>query len=160
MLGKSKVKNRRRILLFCKDPKSRNDVVMLLSSHNYLVDIVENYEDLKFRMVNYKPSLLIADVDLLPRDSHEMLELFSKARKKPVFLLINSNENSNRVKSYIDQVDDLLTMPIDADKMYRKVTRAANYNKMQHDIEYHSGIVFILKLLIPILMLLAFMLAK
>ena len=105
--------------------------------------------------------IFIADVDQLPNDPNTVINLFRKARKSPVFLIINRLNSIDKIRSYLDSgVDDLLTMPIDADKLYRKVKRAAEYNRMQHEIEYHSGMVFILKMLIPVLMTIVFIITN
>lgn len=156
-----KVKNRHRVLLFCEDQLVTNDVLMLLSSHGYLVDTADNYEEVCAKLLNYKHSILIADVDQLPEDPNTVFNLFRKARKSPVFLLINRLNSVEKIRAYLDAgVDDLLSMPIDADKLYRKVKRAAEYNRMQHEIEYHSGMVFILKMLIPVLMTIVFIITN
>lgn len=156
-----KVKNRHRVLLFCEDQLVTNDVLMLLSSHGYLVDIASSYDDVSTKLINYKHSIFIADVDQLPDDPNSVINLFRKARKSPVFLLINRLNSVDKIRSYLDSgVDDLLSMPIDADKLYRKVKRAAEYNRMQHEIEYHSGMVFILKMLIPVLMTIVFIITN
>lgn len=133
---------------------------MLLSAHEYLVDLADTEEEAKELFVNYKHSILIADVDLLPDVPQTFISVFKEARKKPVFLLINRNERSDQVLSYLTEgVDDLLTMPIYSDKLYRKVKRAAEYNSMQHDIEYHSGMVFLLKMLIPVIIVITFLIS-
>ncbi len=151
------MKNRHRVLLFCEDTVVANDVLMLLSSHGYLVDNASDYDEVCAKLINYKHSIIIADVDQLPDDPTHVQQLFRKARKSPVFLLINRQNSADKIRAYLDNgVDDLLSMPIDADKLYRKVKRAAEYNRMQHEIEYHSGMVFILKMLIPVLMTIVF----
>ncbi|MGM0442771.1 MAG: hypothetical protein ACQEQV_01110 [Fibrobacterota bacterium] len=151
-----RVKNRHRVLLLCRDRDVSNDVLMLLSSHGYLVDLAESEAYALDLFLNYKHSIIIADVDLIPRNTADFSEVFHRARKKPVFLLINRNERSEKVLSYLRAgVDDLLTLPIYPDKLYRKVKRAAEYNKMQHDIEYHSGMVFLLKMLLPVVIAVA-----
>ncbi len=156
-----KVKNRHRVLLLSQDSHNSNDIFMLLSSHGYLVDVVATFEAASLKILNYKPSIFIADIALLPPMPQETIEVFNEARKHPVFLLINDDEKSPIVQSYLESsVDDLLTMPMEADKLYHKVKRAANYNRMQHEIAYHSGIVFMLKLIIPILMVIVFILTN
>ncbi|MGM0461654.1 MAG: hypothetical protein ACQEQ4_04460 [Fibrobacterota bacterium] len=155
-----KVKNRHRVLLLSTDTEVTNDILMLLSAHYYLVDLAKDEARARDLFVNYKHSILIADVDLIPDTPQSFIPLFKAARKKPVFLLINRNERSDKVLSYLQNgVDDLLTMPIYSDKLYRKVKRAAEYNRMQHDIEYHSGMVFLLKMLIPVIIVITFLLS-
>lgn len=156
-----KVKNRHRVLLFCEDQLVTNDVLMLLSSHGYLVDTADSYDEVCSKLINYKHSIFLADVDQLPEDPDVVYNLFRKARKSPVFLLINRLNSVELIRAYLDAgVDDLLSMPIDADKLYRKVKRAAEYNRMQHEIEYQSGMVFILKMLIPVLMTIVFIITN
>lgn len=150
----NKIKNRNRVLIFSDSSSDVNNIQMSLSSHGYLVDNVSNFEEATKKMINYKPSIFIADVDLLPVTPYSVTQIFNKAKKHPVFLLINRGENKKNTKVYLDYgVDDLLTIPFSADKLYRKVKRAADYNRMQHLIEYHSGMLFMLKLITPIILL-------
>lgn len=156
-----KVKNRHRVLLACKDKKITNNVLMLLSSHNYFVELADSYSELESKMVSYKPSILIADVNLLPQNPMVLQLLFNKAKKKPVQLLIEDNENQPIVKDYLKYgVDDLLTVPFDAAKLYRKVKRAAEYNQMQHSLEYHSGMFFMFLLSLPILITIIYLISN
>lgn len=158
---KNGVKNRHRVILYAKDNDILNNIQMLLSSHGYLVDTVKSFEDLSARMINYKPSILIADVDLLPESTLLINDVFNKAKKKPVFLIINSGEDNLSTQRYLKYgVDDILTIPFNGDKLYRKVKRAAEYNHMQHLVEYHSGMLFMLKLISPIILVFLIILAN
>lgn len=158
---KKNVKNRHRVLLASSDKHITDNVLMLLSSHGYFVETAETYEILSEKMINYKPSILIADVELLPTNPMVLTQLFNQAKKKPVQLLIDRDESAPIVKEYLHSgIDDLLTIPFDANKLYRKVKRAAEYNRMQHDIEYHSGMSFILKMMIPIVIAIVFFLTN
>jgi len=157
----NKVKNRHRVLLASPDKKIIDNVLMLLSSHGYFVETAVSYDELADKMVNYKPSILIADVEVLPANPMTLSELFNMAKKRPVQLLIDRDENAPIVREYLfSGVDDLLTIPFDASKLYRKVKRAAEYNRMQHEIEYHSGMLFILKMMIPIIITIVFILTS
>lgn len=157
----NKVKNRHRVLLASADKKIIDNVLMLLSSHGYFVDTATTFDELADKMVNYKPSILITDVELLPSNPMVMNQLFNKAKKRPVQLLIDRDESAQIVREYLfSGVDDLLTIPFDAAKLYRKVKRAAEYNRMQHEIEYHSGMLFILKMMIPIIITIVFILTS
>lgn len=156
-----KVKNRHRVLLASPDKSITDNVLMLLSSHGYFVDTACDYQQLSEKMVNYKPSILIADVELLPTNPMQLAQLFNLAKKKPVQLLIDRDENAPIVREYLHSgIDDLLTIPFDSNKLYRKVKRAAEYNRMQHDIEYHSGMLFILKMMLPIFIVIIFFIAN
>lgn len=156
-----KVKNRHRVLLASPDKHITDNVLMLLSSHGYYVDTASDYSELSEKMVNYKPSILIADVELLPPNPMQLNQLFNLAKKKPVQLLIDRDENAPIVREYLHSgIDDLLTIPFDSSKLYRKVKRAAEYNRMQHDIEYHSGMLFILKMMLPIFIVIIFFIAN
>lgn len=155
MLGK--IKSRQRVLLFSTVPTVNDNIFMLLTSHEYVVDVVFDYAVVCEKLVHYKPAIFIADVDLIPEHPEELMNIFVKAKKRPVFLLINRDETSNKVQIYLNYcTDDVLTIPFHADKLYRKVRRAVIYNRMQNDIQYYSGMVFILKLIIPILLILMF----
>jgi len=155
------VKNRHRVLLASSDKHITDNVLMLLSSHGYFVDTAMTYDEVSEKMVNYKPSILIIDVDLLPSNPATLMQLYNKAKKKPVQLLIDRDESAPIVKEYLHSgIDDLLTVPFDADKLYRKVKRAADYNRMQHEIEYHSGMLFMLKMMIPIIISIMFILTN
>ncbi len=156
-----KFKNRHRVLLASPDKSITDNVHMLLSSHGYYVDTASSYDELEEKMINYKASILIADVELLPTNPLILSQLYNTAKKKPVQLLIDRDENAPIVQEYLRTgIDDLLTIPFDADKLYRKVKRAAEYNRMQHDIEYHSGMLFILKLILPLFIAIVFFLAN
>lgn len=157
----NKVKNRHWVLIFSDRSDMVNNIQMLLSSHGYLVDLAESFDEATEKMINYKPSIFIADVDRLPTIPYSVTDVFNKAKKHPVFLLINNSENSKKTKMYLDYgVDDLLTIPFTADKLYRKVKRAAAYNRMQHEIEYHSGMLFILKLIFPLIIIFMYLLSQ
>jgi DNA-binding NtrC family response regulator len=156
-----KVKNRHRVLLASPDKQITDNVLMLLSSHGYFVDTAEDYDTLAEKMVNYKPSILIADVEILPANPLVLSQLYNKAKKRPVQLLIDRDENAPIVQEYLHTgIDDLLTIPFDSNKLYRKVKRAAEYNRMQHDIEYHSGMLFILKMMLPLFLAIVFFLSN
>ncbi len=132
---------------------------MLLSSHGYFVDSSSTFEETSEKIINYKPSIFIADAELLPQTPYSVTEVFNKAKKHPVFLLINHGEELTSTKRYLDYgIDDLLTIPFSADKLYRKVKRAADYNRMQHLVEYHSGMLFMLKLIIPLILIIIYLL--
>ena len=155
----NKVKNRHRVLLISNNEEVKKNFPLLLSSHGYLVDIAEDFPEAQEKMMQYKPSIFIGDITLLPDNPDMVVALFKQAKKFPVFLLIENEKRTQKQKEYIDSgVDDVLAYPYDADKLYYKINRAANYNRMQHEIAYHSGMIFILKFMLPIFLLIMYLL--
>ena len=153
----NKVKNRYRVLILSNTPKIKRDFSILLSSHGYLVDVVSSFKEAEEKLIQYKPSIFLSEIDLLPYNSKEITVVFKKTKKIPVFLVIDSGKTEKKLTRYIDDIDDILLYPYDADTLYYKIKRAANYNNMQHEIAYHSGMIFILKFMIPIFLLIVYL---
>ena len=154
----NKVKNRYRVLILTNTTKVKRDFSLLLSSHGYLVDIVTTFSEAEEKLTQYKPSIFLSEITLLPTNPLEVTSVFKRIKKIPVFLVIDFGDAHKKIKRYIEHdIDDILLFPYDANTLYYKIKRAASYNRMQHEIAYHSGMIFILKFMLPIFLLIVYL---
>jgi len=151
-----KVKDRRKVLILSEKKEVENDICMILSSHGYSPDITADLDRAKEKMVYYKPSLFIADVTLLPDFPVEILTTFTIARKTPTFLIIDDGKSKEKLNKYAEYSDDILRIPFGDDNIYYKIKKAVSHNDLIHDNHYYQGMFLLLKLMTPLLILLAF----
>jgi DNA-binding NtrC family response regulator len=151
-----KVKDRQKVLILSLKKEIENDISMILSSHGYAPDITSETEIAKEKMIYYKPSLFIADIELLPEFPVQLLSIFTKARKTPTFLIIDDSKFKEKLNKYAEYSDDILKFPFTDDNIYYKINKAVQHNKLIHDNHYYQGMFLMLKLMSPLLVLLAF----
>jgi len=151
-----KVKDRQKVLILSEKKEIENDISMILSSHGYLPNITSDLDDAKERMLYYKPSLFIADIELLPNFPAKILSLFTKARKTPTFLIIDDGSSKEKLNKYAEYSDDILRFPFGDDNIYYKIKKAVLHNDLIHDNHYYQGMFLIMKLMAPLLVLLVF----
>lgn len=151
-----KVKDRRKVLILSEKKEVENDICMILSSHGYSPDITADLNKAKDKMVYYKPSLFIADISLLPDFPLEILSVFTKARKTPTFLIIDDGKSKEKLNKYAEYSDDILRIPFGDDNIYYKIKKAVLHNDLIHDNHYYQGMFLILKLVVPLLVVLTF----
>lgn len=151
-----KVKDRQKALILSKEKELENDICMVLSSHGYSIDITENENEAREKVIYYKPSLFVADIALLPEYPAVILSIFNKARKIPTFLIIDNGKSKERLNRYLEHGDEILQIPLSEDNLYHKIKKAVNHNKIIQDNHYYEGIFLILKLMSPLLILLMF----
>jgi DNA-binding response OmpR family regulator len=150
-----KVKDRRKALIFSQTKEIENDICMLLSSHGYSPDLTADYEEIVEKLVYYKPPLIIADISLLPEFPAQLVSVFTKARKTPTFLIIDDSKYKEKLSRYMEYADDILRFPFGGDNLYYKIKKAVNHNEVVQDNQYYKGMFLIMKLMSPLLLLLA-----
>lgn len=151
-----KVKDRQKVLIFSQKKEIENDLSMILSSHGYSPDIVSNFDEAKEKMIYYKPSLFISDIELLPDFPAKILSIFTTMRKTPTFLIIDDGKSKEKLKKYAEYSDDILKIPFSDDNIYYKIKKAISHNELIHDNHYYQGMFLMLKLVSPLLILLVF----
>ena len=153
-----KVKDRHKALIFSQLKEFENDICMVLSSHGYSPDIVADANEMIEKILDYKPPLLIAEIALLPDFPAQILAVFLKARKTPVFLIIDDSKHKEKLNRYVEYSDDILRIPFFKDNIYYDIKKAVNHNQLIQDNQFYKGMFFMLKLIIPLLLLLVFIL--
>ncbi|MDR0304949.1 MAG: hypothetical protein LBH98_09340 [Chitinispirillales bacterium] len=151
-----KVKDRQKVLILSKEKEIENDICIILSSHGYSIDITENEIEAEEKIIYYKPSIFIADINLLPEYPEKILSVFNKARKIPTFLIIEDGKLKEKQNRFLEYSDEILQFPFNEDNLYHKIKKAVNYNRIVHDNEYYEGIFLVIKLFFPLLVLFLF----
>jgi DNA-binding response OmpR family regulator len=152
-----KVKDRNKVLIFSNRKEIENDIFMVLSSHGYSIDLTSDINEACDTIIYYKPALFVADIDLLPSFPAQLLAVFTKARKTPTFLIIDNEKSKEKLSRYLEYSDDIIRVPFNEENLYYKITKAVNNNKIICDNQYYQGIFLILKLMIPLLILIVFL---
>jgi len=148
-----KIKDRRKAVILSKTKEIENDICMILSSHGYSPDLVDNYDEATEKIIYYKPPLLIADIGLLPDFPIQLINVFQKARKTPAFLIIDNVKSIEKLNRYIEFTDDILRLPFTEDNIYYKIRKAVLHNEIMQDNQYYLGMHLVLKLIFPILLM-------
>ena len=153
-----KIKDRQKAMIFSKKKEFENNLCMVLSSHGYSPDIVTEVDELIEKIIDYKPPLLIADIELLPEFPEQILAIFQKARKTPTFLIIDDLKHKEKLYRYVEYSDDILRIPFFNENIYYEIKKAVNHNQLIQDNQFYQGLFFMLKLISPLLLLLVFIL--
>ena len=151
-----KVKDRQKVLILSKEEKIESNICMVLSSHGYSIDVTDDKNEAEERVVYYKPSLFVADVDLLPEYPEKLISIFNKARKIPTFLIIDDGKSKEKLNKYLEYSDEILRVPFNEENLHHKIKKAVNHNKIIHDNQYYEGMFLMFKLVAPLFILLMF----
>jgi DNA-binding NtrC family response regulator len=152
-----KVKDRNKVLILSKYKEIENDIFMILSSQGYSVDILKDADEAREKIIYYKPTLYIVDIDFLPNYPEKLLAIFTRAKKIPTFLIIDNEKFKEKLNRYLEYCDDILQLPFSEDNLYYKIKKAANYSKIVSDNQYYQGLFLMFKLMAPFLILIIFL---
>jgi two-component system, OmpR family, response regulator ResD len=144
-------RNRSRLLIISKDPKVRNDLIVLLSGCGYFVDYVENRSEGIEKFRNFKHAVVIFDLHALPRSPQRTLNLFRLYKKHPILLIVAQKDEESRLYPYMQLgIFDIVTLPFQVDHLYFILQRLIQHSKSTAQKEFVRLFLLTVLMTVPI----------
>jgi len=150
-----------RALIVSKDPVLRQDLAVVLSTYGFSHDAAQTRREGMEKFLTYKHSVVISDVDLLPRFPRHMDWLYREAHRIPLTLITVTADRIQEAYPYLEKAAyGLLHLPFDPDDFTATFERALEYNALRANNIFLRDAFFLFALSLPLLALLVFLVTR
>lgn len=134
-----------KIMIVEDDILLKEELKMLLENHGYSVDTIDEFSDIKDKIVNSKSNLVLMDINIPKTSGDYVLRELRKVSDIPVIMVTSKNTETDELISMSYGADDYVTKPynplvlllrIEAVlKRTNRLSSILNYNDLVLDIQ-------------------------
>lgn len=133
-----------RIFIVEDDTAICNIVSDLLSKWGYLTHIVTNFENVLEDFANFKPQLVLMDINLPNYDGFFFANKIRSFSKIPIVFLSSRSNNMDIIMAMNMGGDDFITKPFSSDVLLAKISailrRTYDYGQQNTELIEHNGL--------------------
>jgi len=156
-MSRSFEKNRPRLLVVCRNPAVRNDLVTLLTGYGYYVDYESSRQAGIESFQEHKQPIVILDVPALTPSPARVFRLFRVYRRNPVLLIAASKEEEARIYPYMRSgVYDIVQLPLRTEYLQFILRRLMEHSRLMNQNEFFGYVLAIIIAFAPVWMALLF----
>ncbi len=110
-----------KILVVDDDPGIRNLILRFFLQKDYQVDSAEDGETALKKFAQFKPNLVILDVNLPDSNGYNLCEKMQSQSEVYVLMLTSRSDPADKIKGFSRGADDYLTKPFDLQELEYRV---------------------------------------